>query len=72
MEQKIRDLIASLEAEHDFEDEFYLTFIGELNDGDISDWAYNHFDDNIATGTELGQTMLADEIIGKLKQIIGE
>lgn len=72
MKEQIQALIKNLEETNDFEDEFYRTYIGELNEGDISDWHNNHFDDNIATGVELGQTMLADEIIGKLKQIIGE
>lgn len=72
MKEQIEALIKYLEDNNDFEDEFYLTYTGQLNDGDISDWHNNHFDDNIDTGVELGQTMLADEIIGKLKQIIGE
>jgi hypothetical protein len=72
MKEQIEALIKYLEDGNDFEDEFYLTYIGTLNDGDISDWHNNHFDDSVALGCDVGQTMLADEIIGKLKQIIGE
>ena len=70
MKEQLELLIKHLEINHDFDDEFYRTYIGELNDGDISDWHNNHFDDNISTGVELGQTMLADTIIGQLKAII--
>lgn len=72
MKEKIEALIKYLEDTNDFEDEFYLTFIGTLNDGDISDWHNNHFDDNVELGSNVGQTMMADTIIGKLKEIIGE
>jgi hypothetical protein len=72
MKEQIELLIHHLESNHDFDDEFYRTYIGELNDGDISDWHNNHFDDNISTGVDLGQTMLASDIIEHLKSIIGE
>lgn len=72
MKEQLELLIRYLELNNDFNDEFYLTYIGELNDGDISDWHNNHFDDNIATGVDLGQTMLACDIIHQLKAIIGE
>lgn len=72
LKQRIRSLIADLENAHDFEDEFYLTYTGQLNEDDISDWHNSHFDDNVSLGESVGQTMLADEVIGKLKQIIGE
>lgn len=72
MKEQIETLIRYLELNNDFNDEFYRTYIGEINDGDISDWHNNHFDDNISTGVELGQTMMAADIIDQLKQIIGE
>lgn len=72
MKDRIELLIRYLEINHDFKDEFYLTYIGELNDGDISDWHNNHFDDNISSGVNLGQTMLAEDIIHQLKAIIEE
>lgn len=72
MEQKIRKLIAELENAHDFNDEFYQTYIGNWNDGDISEWHNNHFDDNVALGESVGMTILAADIINQLKHIIGE
>lgn len=70
MKEQIEALIKYLEDTNDFTDEFYLTFTGQLNDGDISDWHNNHFDDNIEAGSILGQTMLAEEMINKLKAIV--
>jgi len=72
VKDKIQALIDKLEKQHDFEDEFYLTFTGQLNDGDISDWHNNHFDDNVSLGFDTGQTALAYDIIGTLKSIINE
>jgi len=42
MKHKLQALIERLESQHDFENEFYLTYTGQLNDGDISDWHNNH------------------------------
>jgi hypothetical protein len=70
MKEQIEALIKYLEDTNDFTDEFYLTYTGQLNDGDISDWHNNHFDDNIDSGVNLGQTMLAEEMINKLKAIV--
>jgi hypothetical protein len=72
MKEKLLALIKKLESQHDFESEFYLTYTGQLNDGDISDWHNNHFDDNVELGFDTGQTAMADEIIGELKNIIEE
>lgn len=72
MKEQIEALIKYLEDTNDFTDEFYLTYTGQLNDGDISDWHNNHFDDNIDSGAHLGQAMLAEEMINKLKAIVGE
>ena len=69
MKEKIEALIAKLESEHDFEDEFYVEY---TQGGDISDWHNNHFDDNVELGYSTGQTAEAESIIGQLKQIIGE
>lgn len=70
MKDKILALIEKLENNYDFESEWYLTYTGQINDGDISDWHENHFDDNIERGVETGQTMLAEEIIGELKSLL--
>lgn len=70
MKDKILALIAKLEKECDFEDEFYLTYTGQLNDGDISDWHNSHFDDNVALGFSTGETSMAEQIIGELKNIL--
>lgn len=72
MKDKLLALIATLESQHDFEDEFYLTYTGQLNDGDISDWHNSHFDDNVELGFITGQTSMAEDIIVELKAIIGE
>lgn len=72
MKDKLIELINSLEKEHDFEDDFYLTYSGQLNDGDISDWYNTHFDDNVELGYSTGQTAMAEEIIATLKKIIKE
>ena len=70
MKDKLLALIETLESQHDFEDEFYLTYTGQLNDGDISDWHNNHFDDNVELGFGTGQTSMAEDIIVQLKAII--
>lgn len=70
MEDKLLALIETLESQHDFEDEFYLTYTGQLNDGDISDWHNSHFDDNVELGFSTGQTSMAEDIIVQLKAII--
>lgn len=70
MKEKLQALIERLESQHDFEGEFYLTYTGQLNDGDISDWHNNHFDDNVELGFSTGQTSIAEDIIVELKAII--
>lgn len=72
MKDKLLALIERLESQNDFEDEFYLTYTGQLNDGDISDWHNSHFDDNVELGFITGQTSMAEDIIVELKAIIGE
>lgn len=72
MKDKLISLIERLEKQHDFEDEFYLTYTGQLNDGDISDWYNNHFDDNVELGFSTGQTSMAEDIIAELTKIIEE
>lgn len=72
MKDKLLALIERLESQNDFEDEFYLTYTGQLNDGDISDWYNNHFDDNVELGFGTGQTSMAEDIIVALKKIIEE
>ena len=70
MKAKLQALIERLESQHDFESEFYLTYTGQLNDGDISDWYNSHFDDNVELGFSTGQTSMAEDIIVELKAII--
>lgn len=70
MKDRLIALIERLESQHDFEDEFYLTYTGQLNDGDISDWHNSHFDDNVELGFSTGQTSMAEDIIVELKAII--
>lgn len=70
MKDKLLALIADLEKQYDFEGEFYLTYTGQLNDGDISDWYNSHFDDNVELGFSTGQTSMAEDIIVQLKAII--
>lgn len=70
MKDKLIALIERLEKQHDFENEFYLTYTGQLNDGDISDWYNSHFDDNVELGFSTGQTNMAEDIIVELKAII--
>lgn len=72
MKEQLLELIKRLESEHDFEDEFYLTYTGQLNDGDISDWHSSHFDDSVAIGFYTGQTSMAEDIIVELTKIIEE
>ena len=72
MKDKLLELIKRLEKQHDFEGEFYLTYTGQLNDGDISDWHNNYFDDNVELGYSTGQTAVAEEIIAELTKIIEE
>lgn len=72
MKEKLLELIKRLESDHDFESEFYLTYTGQLNDGDISDWYNNHFDDNVELGFNTGQTAMAEDMIVALKKIIEE
>lgn len=72
MKEKLLALIERLEKQHDFESEFYLTYTGQLNDGDISDWHNNHFDDNVGLGFSTGQTSMAEDIIVELKAILEE
>lgn len=70
MKEQLLKLIKRLESQHDFESEFYLTYTGQLNDGDISDWYNSHFDDNVELGFSTGQTSMAEDIIVELKAII--
>ena len=70
MKEQLLELIKRLEKQHDFESEFYLTYTGQLNDGDISDWHNNHFDDNVELGFGTGQTAMAEDIIAEIKAII--
>ena len=72
MKEQLLALIKRLESGHDFESEFYLTYTGRLNDGDISDWHNNHFDDNVELGFSTGQTSMAEDMIVELKKIIAE
>ena len=72
MKEQLLALIKRLESGHDFEDEFYLTYTGRLNDGDISDWHNNHFDDNVELGFSTGQTSMAEDMIVELNKIIAE
>jgi hypothetical protein len=72
MKEHLIALIKRLEDTHDFESEFYLTYTGQLNDGDISDWHNNHFDDNVELGFSTGQTSMAEDMIVELKKIIAE
>lgn len=72
MKEQLLALIKRLESTHDFESEFYLTYTGQLNDGDISDWYNNHFDDNVELGFSTGQTSMAEDMIVELKKIIAE
>lgn len=72
MKEKLLELIKRLEKQHDFEDEFYLTYTGQLNDGDISDWYNSHFNDNVDLGYSTGQAAMAEEIIVELTKIIEE
>lgn len=71
MKEKIKALIESLKAREDFEDEFYMTYIGKINDGDISDWHNNHFDDNVELGCGVGAKMATADIISELEEILG-
>lgn len=70
LRESITELIAEIKNQHDLEDEFYLTYIGELNDGDISDWFNNHFDDNVELGCRLGQTLEAVRIVDSLETLL--
>lgn len=70
MKEQLLELIKRLENQHDFESEFYLTYTGQLNDGDISDWHNSHFDDNVELGFSTGQTSMAEDIIVELTKII--
>lgn len=70
MKEQLLELIKRLESQHDFESEFYLTYTGQLNDGDISDWHNSHFDDNVGLGFSTGQTSMAEDIIAELTKII--
>lgn len=72
MKEKLLALIEKLEKQHDFEDEFYLTYTGQLNDGDISSWHNSHFDDNVELGFSTDETSMAEQIIGELKLILEE
>jgi hypothetical protein len=72
MKDKLLALIKRLEEQHDFENEFYLTYTGQLNDGDISDWYNSHFDDNVELGFSTGETSMAEDIIAELTKIIEE
>lgn len=72
LQNAIANLIQHIKDQHDIESEFYLTYIGELNDGDISDWHNNHFDDNVELGVGVGQTIEAVRIIEELEKLIGE
>lgn len=72
MKEKILELIKKLESQHDFESEFYLTYTGQLNDGDISDWYNSHFDDNVELGFSTGQTAMAEDMIAELTKILEE
>ena len=72
MKEQLLALIKRLESTHDFESEFYLTYTGQLNDGDISDYYNNHFDDNVELGFSTGQTSMAEDMIVELKKIIAE
>lgn len=70
MKEKLLALIAELNKGEDFEDEFYLTYLGTLNEGDISDWHNTHFEDNIDLGFRTGQTAATEEIIGRLVKLL--
>lgn len=72
MKEKLLAYIEQLEKSNDFESEFYLTYTGQLNDGDISDWHNSHFDDNVELGFSTGQTSMAEDVIVALKKIIEE
>jgi hypothetical protein len=70
LQEAIAKVIADIKNQHDLDDEFYLTYIGVLNDGDISDWFNNHFDDNVELGVGLGQKLEAVRIIDELEFLI--
>lgn len=70
LREKIEQLIAGLRASNDFEDEFYLTYTGQIEDGDISDWHNNHFEDNVELGAGVGETIAAAQFIDMLTQIL--
>lgn len=70
LREKIEQLIAGLNATTDFEDEFYLTYTGQLNEGDISDWHNNHFEDNVELGARVGETRATGTIIDMLIAIL--
>lgn len=67
MKAKIEALIKHLEDTNDFDGEFYQAFI---TGDDLSDWHYNHFEDNLGTGYDFGRTAHAEEMINKLKEIL--
>lgn len=71
MKEMIRLLVEKLKAREDFDDEFYLTYIGELNDGDLGEWHTTHFEDTIEMGAAAGATMATADIIGELEEILG-
>ena len=70
MKDKIEAFLDKLRAEHNFNSEFYLTYMGYENDGDISDWHDNHFDDNVSLGFETGKIAMAEEVIHVLTEIL--
>lgn len=72
MKEELLKYMSHLEASNNFQDDFYLTYIGQLNEGDISDWYNNNYNDSVELGFGAGQTDMAADVIMKLKKIIEE
>lgn len=72
MKEALLKYISHLEASNNFQDDFYLTCIGQLNEGDISDWYNNNYNDSVELGFSAGQTDMAADVIMQLKKIIEE
>lgn len=73
MKEALIKLIAGLEGQYKHESNFYNAYMGlDDNDGDISNWCNNHFEDSVEMGFGVGERSATFDIIEQLKQIVGE
>lgn len=72
MKEKLIELIASLEKSYVNRLEGSDLIESYYNGDDFFDYSSGNFDDDVDLGNRIGHYELASEVVGKLKEIIGE